>query len=319
MTSNPYRLPRAVHPVRYDLVLEPDLERATFPGTVDIALDVDEATDELVVQRGRARPRPRPPSPSTAPRPPSPGRSTRARAGHVRARLGPARGDRARPLVGLHGHAQRQAPRLLPLHLQRRRRERAGHRHHPDAGHRLPPGLPVLGRARLQGRLRRHARRRPTTCWPSPTGPRSAGSARPTTARCVVRFADTMPMSTYLVAFVVGPLEATEPGRRRRRAAARRPRARQGPPRRLRPRDRRRSPCAGSSDYYGIPYPADKVDLVALPDFAVGAMENLGCITFRESVLLVDPADGHADRGAARRRRRSPTSWPTCGSATSSR
>ena len=43
-------------------------------------------------------------------------------------------------------------------------------------------------------------------------------------------------------------------------------------------------------DYYGIPYPADKVDLLALPDFAAGAMENLGCITFRETLLLVDPA-----------------------------
>jgi puromycin-sensitive aminopeptidase len=43
-------------------------------------------------------------------------------------------------------------------------------------------------------------------------------------------------------------------------------------------------------DYYGIPYPGDKVDLVALPDFAAGAMENLGCITFRENLLLVDPA-----------------------------
>jgi len=42
--------------------------------------------------------------------------------------------------------------------------------------------------------------------------------------------------------------------------------------------------------YYGIAYPAEKVDLVALPDFAAGAMENLGCITFRESLLLVDPS-----------------------------
>ena len=42
-------------------------------------------------------------------------------------------------------------------------------------------------------------------------------------------------------------------------------------------------------DYYGIRYPGQKVDLLALPDFAAGAMENLGCITFRESVLLVDP------------------------------
>ena len=44
------------------------------------------------------------------------------------------------------------------------------------------------------------------------------------------------------------------------------------------------------SDYFGLPYPADKLDLVAIPDFAFGAMENLGCVTFRESVLLVDPA-----------------------------
>jgi puromycin-sensitive aminopeptidase len=45
-------------------------------------------------------------------------------------------------------------------------------------------------------------------------------------------------------------------------------------------------------DYYGIPYPEQKCDLVALPDFAFGAMENPGCITFRETALLVDPATG---------------------------
>jgi puromycin-sensitive aminopeptidase len=42
------------------------------------------------------------------------------------------------------------------------------------------------------------------------------------------------------------------------------------------------------ADYFGIPYPADKLDLVAVPDFAFGAMENLGCVTFRETALLVD-------------------------------
>lgn len=43
------------------------------------------------------------------------------------------------------------------------------------------------------------------------------------------------------------------------------------------------------NDYFGISYPLPKCDLIALPDFASGAMENWGCITFREATLLVDP------------------------------
>jgi puromycin-sensitive aminopeptidase len=42
--------------------------------------------------------------------------------------------------------------------------------------------------------------------------------------------------------------------------------------------------------YYGVPYAGDKLDLIAIPDFAFGAMENLGCVTFRESALLVNEA-----------------------------
>jgi len=43
------------------------------------------------------------------------------------------------------------------------------------------------------------------------------------------------------------------------------------------------------NEYFDIDYPLAKCDLVALPDFASGAMENWGCITFREQALLVDP------------------------------
>ena len=100
-----------------------------------------------------------------------------------------------------------------------------------------------------------------------------------------------MKMSTYLVAFVVGQARDDRDGRRRRRP----------PPRRLHARARRG--LAGFAlevgafalrfftDYFDIPYPGDKVDLVAIPDFAAGAMENLGCITFRDTALLIDPAE----------------------------
>lgn len=43
------------------------------------------------------------------------------------------------------------------------------------------------------------------------------------------------------------------------------------------------------NQYFGLAYPLDKCDLIALPDFASGAMENWGCITFREQCMLVDP------------------------------
>jgi len=42
--------------------------------------------------------------------------------------------------------------------------------------------------------------------------------------------------------------------------------------------------------YFGLPYPYDKLDLIAVPDFEAGAMENAGAVTFRETLLLVDPA-----------------------------
>ena len=43
------------------------------------------------------------------------------------------------------------------------------------------------------------------------------------------------------------------------------------------------------NSYFGIPYPLKKLDLIALPDFEAGAMENFGAITYRETDLLLDP------------------------------
>jgi puromycin-sensitive aminopeptidase len=104
-----------------------------------------------------------------------------------------------------------------------------------------------------------------------------------------VSFATTMKMSTYLVAFVVGPFEETEvidvDG---------------VPLRIVYPIGNGHLTALASeagafglrffADYFDIPYPGEKMDMVAIPDFMQGAMENLGCITYRMSDLLIDPA-----------------------------
>lgn len=50
-----------------------------------------------------------------------------------------------------------------------------------------------------------------------------------------------------------------------------------------------------NDEYFGVPYPLPKCDLVAVPDFAAGAMENWGIITFRENALLYDEKNSPAD------------------------
>ena len=72
------------------------------------------------------------------------------------------------------------------------------------------------------------------------------------------------------------------------------------------------------NNYFGIKYPMPKLDMVAVPDFEAGAMENFGCITYRETDLLTDTKTGTFPRRSASRTW-SRTRWRTSGLAIWSR
>lgn len=114
--------------------------------------------------------------------------------------------------------------------------------------------------------------------------------AQETTAAATktVAFGRTPPMPSYLVALAVGPLEFTPvpglsvPGRivtpRGQSALA-------GEAARVSP-----ALLSHLEAYFGVPYPFAKLDQVGVPEYIYGAMENAGCITYRDSLLLLDPA-----------------------------
>ena len=107
--------------------------------------------------------------------------------------------------------------------------------------------------------------------------------------RKTVVFAQTPPLSTYLLALAVGELVASEPlhcgeteiriwhvpGKENLTAFA---------------LEAARETLARLETYFDLPYPYEKLDLVAVPEFEAGAMENAGAVFFRETLLLVDPA-----------------------------
>jgi aminopeptidase N len=102
-----------------------------------------------------------------------------------------------------------------------------------------------------------------------------------------ITYARTPKMSTYLVAMVVGDFVCAE-----RPASGITLRVCATPDKTALTGfalDAAEHQLAFFNRYFGIPYVGDKLDLIAVPDFAAGAMENWGAITFRDRLLLIDP------------------------------
>jgi puromycin-sensitive aminopeptidase len=281
---DPYRLPRFARPTRYDLRLEPDLATLSFAGEETVTLEITEPTAEIVMNAVELK--------------------------IDEATITSAGGDAHRGVATSDEAAERcriAFPSTLAPGTWRLRLSFTGILNDKLRGFYRSSYKDASGEVRLMAATQFEATdaRRAFPCWDEPEfkavfavtlvidpkltavsntavkGEWVAGS------RKTVTFADSMKMSTYLVAFIVGELEATEPipvgpapvrvwcvpGKRRLAAFG---------------HEIAVASLRFFEGYYGLPYPGDKLDLLAIPDFAAGAMENLGAITFRETALLVD-------------------------------
>ena len=292
--SDPYRLPRHVIPTHYDLRIEPDLQSHSFTGHEMVTLTVTESTNEILlnatdldISTATLSGEGQPPRTGTA----------RMDDEHQRCRI--TFPSAIQPGVWRLGLAFRGT-----LNDKLRGFYRSTYKDDRGMAH-------TLAATQFEATDARRA----FPCWDEPqfkavfavtlaidpaltaisntriVDDRIEGGKR------IVRFAESMKMSTYLVAFIVGELVSTTPTM-----------ARQTPVRLWSvPGKQHLTPFGHEiavyslnflAEYYDIPYPGDKLDLIAIPDFASGAMENLGAITFRETALLLDQRTAtHAEQG----------------------
>ncbi len=290
--ADAFRLPRQVRPVRYELRLEPDLKAATFAGRETITVTVSRPTNTILLNAAELE--------------------------IVSATIANGRGVSQRATVALDERAERcrlRFPSAIPagqwtlslsFHGKLNDKLRGFYRStYKDAS----GSTQVLAATQFEATDARRA----FPCWDEPdckavfaatlvidpaltaVSNTRVLSERSEGGRKVLQFADTMKMSTYLVAFVVGKLEGTAPT-----MVGRAPLRLWCVPGKTHLAKFGQEIASFSleffEDYYGLPYPGDKLDLLAIPDFASGAMENLGAITFRETALLVDAqAATHAE------------------------
>jgi puromycin-sensitive aminopeptidase len=289
LRANPYRLARTVVPSAYRIFLTPDLDAATFAGRVEIDVEVAEATSQITLHSldlvlGAAS--------LSAP-------SVTYRSGE------PSYDAQFNTATFAFDEVLPVGPAVVEIAF-------TGVLNDLLVGFYRSTFTDANGETRVIAttQFEHSDARRAFPCWDEPSfkatfevnltvpSELAAYSNSPETSSTdlgngwrTVSFSRTMVMSTYLVAFVVGPFEQTPAldvdgvplrivyplGKGHLTDVA---------------RDAGAFALRFFSEYFAIDYPGDKLDMVAIPDFAFGAMENLGCVTYRESALLIDPQTG---------------------------
>jgi puromycin-sensitive aminopeptidase len=279
-----YRLPRHVVPTRYELLLEPDLHARTFSGQETIILQVKQETGEILLNA--------------------------AELDILTASIDGPAGVEQKGHITLQPERERCSIRFsapLTPGTWRLALTFKGTLNDKLRGFYRSTYTDADGTRQTMAATQFEATdaRRAFPCWDEPDfkavfavtlavdpgftalSNSAVHSEEMSAGKRVIRFADTMTMSTYLVALIVGRMEGTPPvlvgttpvriwtvpGKQHLASFGLEIAA---------------YSLSFFSNYYGIPYPGDKLDLIAIPDFASGAMENFGAITFRETALLVD-------------------------------
>jgi aminopeptidase N len=281
--TNEFRLPSAVKPKAYRLSLEPDLDTLTFKGEVTIELDVKMPTKEIVLHAANLE-------------------ITDARLGGAALEVRPEAARERLTLAAKQPLAAGPASVAIRFSGKLSEEMRGFYR----STYTRPDGTKgVMATTQFEAT----SARRCFPCFDEPAlkavfevtmrvpkgrnaisnMPQVSDEALPDGARRL-RFAPSPIMSTYLLAFAVGEFDSiegkTETGMPVRVFTT--------PGRSELGRFALETAIRGLKffgDYYGIPYERSlpKLDLLAIPDFEYGAMENWGAITFRETAIFVDP------------------------------
>ncbi|CAK9008253.1 unnamed protein product [Durusdinium trenchii] len=280
-------LPPTVEPVKYDIKLKPDLVNFTFDGSEKIRLDIQEATDEIALHVKEIAIK---------------NHTIVLKAGSTEVK------PEAVTYSIKDATVTFKFEEMLPVGEAELELEFFGLLNDQMAGFYRSGYKDITGASKIMASTQFESldARRAFPCWDEPgrkavfgltlvvdTG-LTALSNMPEKHRCYldggakmeVAFMDSPKMSTYLLAFIVGEFDfiqaQTSHGVLVRVFA---------PPGRSKdgqfPLEVAVKALDGYDDYFGLPYPLPKLDMIAIPEFAAGAMENWGLVTYREVDLLI--------------------------------